>query len=216
MTSASESLPSDLAGAHAMILGERAARVEAERKLVDARAEAANAQADLSSTQALISYLKLEIEKLRRQLYGTRSERKARLLEQMELQLEELEATATEDELSAEQADADRKILPAQAAFSQTVPGSSAARTRRHPGAGELPVLRVEEAGEAGRGHHRDAGGDPAPVEGDPDGAREVLVPGVRDDHAAAGAVPCDATRLCRPQPAGHGPVREVRPASAV
>jgi hypothetical protein len=74
-------------------------------------------------------------------------------------------------------------------------------------------LLRVEEAG---RGHHRDAGGDPAPVEGDPDGARKILVPGVRDDHAAAGAVPCDATRLCRPQPAGHGPVREVRPASAV
>jgi transposase len=46
MTSASESLPSDLTGAHAMILVERAARVEAERKLVDARAEAANAQAD--------------------------------------------------------------------------------------------------------------------------------------------------------------------------
>jgi hypothetical protein len=41
MTSASESLPSDLAGAHAMIFVERAARVEAERKLVDARAEAA-------------------------------------------------------------------------------------------------------------------------------------------------------------------------------
>src|SRR5262245_53432532 len=218
MTSASESLPSDLAGAHAMILVERAARVEAERKLVDARAEAANAQADLSSTQALISYLKLEIEKLRRQLYGTHSERKARLLEQMELQLEELEATATEDELSAEQAAAQTQTVkslqrkrPSRKPFPAHLP-----RERRHPGAGELPVLRVEEAGEAGRGHHRDAGGDPAPVEGDPDGAREVLVPGVRDDHAAARAVPCDATRLCRPQPAGHGPVREVRPASAV
>jgi Transposase IS66 family len=33
-------------------------------------------------------------------------------------------------------------------------------------------------------------------VEGDPDGAREILVPGVRDDHAAAGAVSCDATRF--------------------
>jgi transposase len=85
MTSASESLPSDLAAAHATILAERAARIEAEAKLVDARAEAANAQADLSSTEALITYYKVEIEKLRRQLYGTRSERKARLLEQMEL-----------------------------------------------------------------------------------------------------------------------------------
>jgi hypothetical protein len=87
MTSLSESLPLDLAAAHAMILAERTARLEAEAKLANARAEA-----------ALIAYYKLEIEKLRRALYGTRSERKARLLEQMELELEELEATATEDE----------------------------------------------------------------------------------------------------------------------
>ena len=62
MTSASKSLPSDLAAAHALILAERAARVEAEARLVEARAEAANVQADLSSTEALISHLKLEIE----------------------------------------------------------------------------------------------------------------------------------------------------------
>ncbi len=49
----------DLAAAHAMILAERAARIEAETKL-----------ADLSSTEALITYYKLEIEKLRHQLYG--------------------------------------------------------------------------------------------------------------------------------------------------
>jgi hypothetical protein len=61
---APESLPTDLAGAHALILAERAergARVEAEGRLVaaeaqlvDARAEAANTQADLSNTEALI------------------------------------------------------------------------------------------------------------------------------------------------------------------
>ncbi len=95
MTSAFESLPSDLAAAHAMIIAERAARVEAE-------AIAARARAENASTEALIVHLKLEIEKLRRQLYGSRSERKARLLEQMELQLEDLEAAATEDELAAE------------------------------------------------------------------------------------------------------------------
>ena len=97
MTSDFESLPSDLAAAHAMILAERAARVEAE-------AVAARAQAVNSSTDALIAYLKLEIEKLRRALYGSHSERKARLLDQMELQLEDLEASATEDELAAEKA----------------------------------------------------------------------------------------------------------------
>jgi transposase len=108
MPSASESLPSDLAAAHAMILAERSARLSAEGKLASAcgeldaaRAEAAKAQADRSSHEALIAYLKLEIEKLRREIYGQRSERKARLLEQMELQLEEVEASATEDELVA-------------------------------------------------------------------------------------------------------------------
>lgn len=96
MTPASESLPADLAAAHAMILAERTARLAAE-------AEAASAQADLSSSAALIAHLKLEIEKLRRTLYGPRAERTARLIDQLELQLEELEASATEDELAAEQ-----------------------------------------------------------------------------------------------------------------
>jgi transposase len=126
MTSSSESLPSDLSAAHAMILAERAARLEAE-------AVAASAQADLSSTEALITYYKLEIEKLRRQLYGTRSERKARLLEQMELQLEELEATATEDELAAEKA----------AARMQTVRSFRRKRPSRKPFPDHLPRERV-------------------------------------------------------------------------
>lgn len=95
MTNASDALPSDLAAAHAMILAERAARLEAE-------AAAARERAANSSTDALIGRLKLEIEKLRRELYGTRSERKARLLDQLEMQLEDLEADATEDELAAE------------------------------------------------------------------------------------------------------------------
>src|SRR3546814_18248844 len=78
MKSASESLPTDLAAAHAMILAERQARLAAE-------AEAANAQADLSSSAALIAHLKLAIEKLRRTLYGPHAERKARLLDQLEI-----------------------------------------------------------------------------------------------------------------------------------
>jgi transposase len=130
---ARESLPTDLAAAHAMIVAERAARVDAEAKLANARAEAANAQADLSSTEAFISHLKLEIEKLRRQLYGTRSERKARLLEQMELQLEELEAAATEDELAAEKA----------AARTQTVQSFQRKRPARKPFPAHVPRERV-------------------------------------------------------------------------
>lgn len=121
-----ESLPSDLAAAHAMILAERAARIEAE-------ALAAHAAAVSSGTEALIARLKLEIEKLRRELYGSRSERKARLLEQMELQLEDLEADAVEDELSAERA----------ASRSQTVRSFERRRPSRKPFPEHLPRERV-------------------------------------------------------------------------
>ena len=57
MTNTSDALPSDLAAAHAMILAERAERLEAE-------AAAARERAVSSSTDALIARLKLEIEKL--------------------------------------------------------------------------------------------------------------------------------------------------------
>jgi hypothetical protein len=40
--------------------------------------------------------------------------------------------------------------------------------------------------------------------------AGEVQLPVVRDDHAAAGAVPCDRARLCRPEPAGDDAGGEV------
>src|SRR3974390_1413817 len=126
MTSAFDPLPSDLAAAHAMILAERSARVEAE-------AVAARAQAVNTGTEALIAHLKLEIEKLRRALYGNCSERKARLLEQMELQLEDLEAAATEDELAAERA----------AARTQTVQSFPRKRPSRKPFPDHLPRERV-------------------------------------------------------------------------
>jgi transposase len=128
-----ESLPSDLAAAHAMIIAERDARAMAEADAAVAKAEAANAQAELSSSEALIAHLKLAIEKLRRELYGTRSERKARLLDQMELQLEKLEACASEDELAAEQA----------AARTQTVKSSARKRPSRKPFPAHLPRERI-------------------------------------------------------------------------
>ena len=126
MTSAFESLPFDLAAAHAMILAERAARMEAEA--IASRAQAVNV-----GTQALIAHLKLEIEKLRRALYGTRSERKARLLEQMELQLEDLEVAATEDELAAERA----------AGRAQTVRSFQRKQPSRKPFPDHLPRERI-------------------------------------------------------------------------
>jgi transposase len=119
-------LPADLVAAHAMIIAERAARLEAQ-------ADAAQARAVNTSTEALIAHLKLEIEKLRRAVYGNRSERKNRLLEQMELRLEELETAATEDELAAEKA----------AAQSKTVRSFQRKRPSRKPFPEHLPRERV-------------------------------------------------------------------------
>jgi transposase len=133
VTTAPESLPSDLAAAHAMILAERTARVQAEAAAASAQGEAATAKADLSSRDALIAHLKLEIEKLRRSLYGAGSERKARLLEQMELQLEDLETAATEDELAAQNA----------AARTQRVSSFERKRPSRKPFPEHLPRERV-------------------------------------------------------------------------
>jgi transposase len=123
MSNAVESLPSDLAAAHAMILAER----------LEAEATAARAQAQSSNIEALIVHRKLQIEKLRREIYGRSSERKARLLDQMELQLEDLEASATEDELAAEQA----------AARTQTVRSFERRRPSRKPFPDHLPRERV-------------------------------------------------------------------------
>ena len=102
MTETSDSLPSDLAAAHALILAERAARRESEARAMRVEADLTHAHATASSADALIALLRLEIEKLRRTLYGARSERKERLIDQLEMQLEDAEANATEDELTAE------------------------------------------------------------------------------------------------------------------
>jgi transposase len=52
VTDTSESLPTDLAAAYAMILAERAARVEAEALAARAQAAAVNAEADAANARA--------------------------------------------------------------------------------------------------------------------------------------------------------------------
>ncbi|TCL89197.1 transposase IS166 family protein [Rhizobium sp. PP-WC-2G-219] len=99
-------LPSDLASAHAALLAERAARLQAE-------AEAANAKAKLSSIEALNAHLQLLIGKLEREKHGPRRERTQRLIDQLELQLEELVASAAEDELGAQEAAAQTQSVRA-------------------------------------------------------------------------------------------------------
>jgi transposase len=132
VTDTFDSLPSDLAAAHALILAERAARVESQARAARAEATLSYAQATGSSAEALIARLRLEIEKLRRALYGVRSERKERLLDQLEMQLEDVEADAIEDELTAE-----------RAASSTVVKSFERRRPARKPFPEHLPRERV-------------------------------------------------------------------------
>ncbi len=204
-------LPTDLISAHALILAERAARLEAE-------ADAAQARAVKTSTEYLIAHMKLEIEKLRRALYGNRSERKSRLLEQMELQLEELETAATEDDLAAEKA----------AAKSQTVRSFQRKRPPRKPFPDHLPRERVVIPAPAccpccGLAKLSKLGEDiTETLEVIP--RQWKVIQTVREKFScracetitpAAGAIPCDAARLRRAESPGHDPVREIRSASA-
>src|SRR5687767_6267219 len=79
------------------------------------------------------------------------------------------------------------------------------------------PWLRIGSAVEAWRGRDGDAGGDPAPLQGDRDRPKALQLPGLRADHATAGALPRGPARAPpRPTAPRHDPVRQVRPAPAV
>jgi transposase len=95
MSADREPLPSDLVAAHAMILAERAARLEAE-------ARARNAEAEVSGVRLEIERLRLLLARMRRERFGQSSERGARLIEQLELQLAELEEGVAEEQAAAE------------------------------------------------------------------------------------------------------------------
>ena len=173
---------SDIEALRAALAVAQARADEAEAKALEATAKAKRAVAEVSNAEAIIAALKLQIERLRREIYGQRSERKARLLDQLELELEELEASASEDELAAEQAAARTSTVksftrkrPSRKPFPDHLPRERVVI----PGARGLRLLRLGQAVQAGRRHHRDFGGDPAAVEGDPDGAREVHLPGL-------------------------------------
>ncbi len=183
-----------------------------------AEAEAAAREGQLSADQALIAHLKLQIAKLRRELFGPRSERTARLLDQMELQLEELEASATEDEFAAER----------RAAKTTTVPAFTRKRPSRKPFPEHLPRERVVVPGPTACAC---CGGTRLSKLGeDVTETLEVIprqwkvIQHVREKFSCrdcethqpgAGALPRHRRAAGPAQPAGHDPVREVRPAPA-
>jgi len=96
MASTSDSLPTDLAAAHAMIIAQREA-------LIVAQAKAQNAEAEARHRALLIEQMKFTIAKLRHEKFGQSAERGV-LLEQLEFRLADMEEDASEAETKAQMA----------------------------------------------------------------------------------------------------------------
>jgi transposase len=91
-----DSLPTDLASAHALIIAQRQALSAAELRALAAEGEA-------QYRALLVEKLKFTIRKLRHERFGQSSER-GTLLDQLELQLADLEADAAQGETAAQMA----------------------------------------------------------------------------------------------------------------
>src|SRR6266436_3322928 len=102
MALSADSLPTDLASAHAMIVATREALLAAE-----ARASAAESEAKFRAL--LIEKLKYTIAKLRHDTFGQSSERSA-ILEQLELALADLQEDASQAGTTAQMAATQAKI----------------------------------------------------------------------------------------------------------
>src|SRR5215467_3313087 len=126
MAPAADSLPTDLAAAHAMIIAQRDALMAAE-----ARASAAESEAQYRAL--LIEKLKYTIRRLRHERFGQSSERGA-LLEQLVLQLADLEEDAAQAEAAARMAAASDRIK---------VPSFERRKPARRPLPEHLPRERI-------------------------------------------------------------------------
>jgi transposase len=126
MTLVADSLPTNLAAAHALIMAQHEALLAAE-----ARASAAESEA--KHRALLIEKLKYTIAKLRHRQFGQSSERGA-ILEQLELALADLEEDAAEAAAGAEMAAPQAKV--AVRSFERRKPA-------RRPLPAELPRERV-------------------------------------------------------------------------
>ena len=145
----------------------------------------------------MVAHLKLLIAKMKRDRFGASAERGRKLLDQLELQLEELETAAAEDEAAAAPTPPD----------ATTVRPFTRAKPVRAPLPAHLPRERVVlparpacpccggKLAKLGETITETLESHPAQLQGDPDGAGEVHLPGLRDDHPAAGAVPSDRAR---------------------
>ena len=127
LMSIADSLPTDLASAHALIIAQREA-------LSAAHARATAAESEAQHRALLIEKLKYTIRKLRHERFGQSSERGA-LLDQLELQLADLEEDAAQAETAARMA--------AAAAEKITVPSFERRRPARRALPEHLPRERI-------------------------------------------------------------------------
>jgi transposase len=123
-----DSLPTDLASAHALIIAQRQALSAAELR-------AAAAESEAQYRALLIEKLKFTIRKLRHERFGQSSER-GTLLDQLELQLADLEADAA-------QADAAAQMAAAATSEKITVASFERRRPTRRPLPDHLPRDRI-------------------------------------------------------------------------
>jgi transposase len=123
-----DSLPTDLASAHALIMAQRQALTAAQ-----ARATAAESEAQYRAL--LIEKLKYAIRKLRHERFGQSSER-GELLDQLELQLADLEEDAAQAEAAA-------RMAAAATGEKITVPSFERRKPARRPLPEHLPRERI-------------------------------------------------------------------------
>src|SRR6185312_5052695 len=126
---------------------------------------------------------------------------------------EDAEAAATEDELTAERTASSSQVTPfehrrpARKPFPAHLPRERVviAAPAACPCCGTHKLSKLGESLPPGltRGRSRDAGDHPSAMESDPDGARALLAPSLRDDRAAASAVPFDSARAGRAELVG-------------
>ena len=211
MDAARDALPDDIAALKEALIIERAKALEVAAELAVARAKA-------SEDVALIAQQKLRIAKLERQVYGQRSERSARLIDQLALDVRRAgsrrHGRRTRGGGGGRQDDIGARIY-AQATRAQHIPRSPSPRARGDRSADGMRMLWRQSPAQTRRGRDANAGNAASPVEGDRDGAGEVHLPRLREDHASAGAVPCHREGMGGAEPPGHDHVREVRSASA-
>jgi transposase len=134
--SPADSLPTDLAGAHALIIAQRQALSAAQAARLEAEAKARNAEAEVRARELVIEQMKYTIAKLRHEQFGQSSERSA-VLEQLELELADMEEDAAEAEAAAQMAAA------AAARQKITVQTFERRRPARRPLPEHLPRERI-------------------------------------------------------------------------